>query len=532
MQRRLFQFLVGTATFTSKQVLDIRSQCWLTAAAYFGTVQPVGRSADVDRMIGMGLQNFTPPIHISEPDFLGLIDPELLPVDNRLGPEEFEAVIRRQLQAFSQARLANVPAVRTAGDTDFLLFNTLKMVLLQLLPAPIPPGKYQEQQKQPEKQQSLAGPLPNDPIVSDFKPLHSMHGFEASAVLEESKDRKKDDPSHCCCCCCWNGNGIGGKDGQEAKVTTSSRRAQRRLLELEEAAMSELVQVIAGPVRDRLLRDVLDPLGREVARLRAGRGLITGDISCESDPSASSAVSAGHAFNNDLVLLNGREQPTDHPKTIEKQGQHGGRAGVATGGGGGAWLFPKTVKNETSRAEQLPQRSAKRREMTRQPRDPRTRLLCDIVDEAAEANAAAAGTTALRMERSVTGSGAAHTLQPPHSSDMRRRTERSARRHQHQPSPSPGPGAKDDYESHYPVMTPPLPPGGESGSPSGWGVRPSPAHTPGRTQIRSVPVDGEREGGGESGSGMSGDLAQGGNIEEQHGVGSGLMMHMRFSISQ
>jgi hypothetical protein len=36
---------------------------------------------------------------------MGLVDPALLPPDRRLGPPEFEAVLRSQLHAFSQARI-------------------------------------------------------------------------------------------------------------------------------------------------------------------------------------------------------------------------------------------------------------------------------------------------------------------------------------------------------------------------------------------------------------------------------------------
>jgi hypothetical protein len=493
----------------------------------------------------VGLQNFTPPIHISEPDFLGLIDPDLLPEDRKLGPEEFEAVMRRQLQTFSQARLANVPAVRTAGDTDFLLFNTLKMVLLQVLPMTSTPGKNQDHLKQqnlPGRQQGLAGSLSDDPTVSDVKAVRNAPLKDAE-VGADSKGVKKDGSSRCCCCCCCcYVNGSGGKDGNEARGYSSSRRAQRRLLELEEGAMSELIQVIAGPVRDRLLRDVLDPLGREVARLRAGRGLITGDISCESDPSASAPVSAGHILNNDLVLLKGREQPTDHQKAFEKQGQQGGRAWGAAGGGGGAWLFPKAVKREKPRSAQLHHRSeqlrsANRRETTHQPWDHRASPLWNmIVDEKTQVKAAAAETTAFRVERS--SSGAAYSLPPSSLSDVRQR-HLSARRPQQQPSSSARPGPRDD--SLFPVSSHPQLHGGESVSPSGWGVRPSSAHNPGRALRHSMELERASEGRGRIDMGCDGggvrtaDSAAGGDMEEQlHPSGSppGMMMHMRFSIAQ
>ena len=49
----------------------------------------------------------------------------------QLGPAEFEAVMRRQIRHAAQAKLALVGGgVRSAEDTEFMQFGTLKMILL------------------------------------------------------------------------------------------------------------------------------------------------------------------------------------------------------------------------------------------------------------------------------------------------------------------------------------------------------------------------------------------------------------------
>jgi hypothetical protein len=488
--------------------------------------------AFADESIGMGLQNFTPPIHISEPDFLGLIDPELLPEDRKLGPEEFEAVIRRQLQAFSQARLANVPAVRTTGDTDFLLFNTLKMVLLQVLQGPTPAATEKRNlnpHKKPGLLQHPSGSFDNS-VVPDVETVHSVE-----ASIKVRKNTKNDGASACCCCsCCGDKNEIWAKDGHGTNGITSRRRAHRRLLELEENAMSELVQAIAGPVRDRLLRDIMDPLGREVARLRAGQGLSTEDVSCDIGPTTTGPPPAGNVSGNDLVLLNGYARPTSYPQTLEKPRKQKEIAVGSDDREGGAWLFPRAVKERGSRSSQAPRRSANRRETTRQHRDPLTSLLCDIVDEAAQANAAAASTAAYVAGRSASRSGvaSAYRLRPSSATDFQRR---SAVRPPQQPNPSPGCKPKDG--SSLLVLSPPQDYSREQENISGRGVLPSTAHNPGRSLLHSPELgsmDGGRNDMGCYGIGMDNiDAVNGGNMEEKlHAVGPGLMMHMRFSIAQ
>ncbi len=504
---------------------------------------------------------------MSEADFLGMIEPELLVEDHKLGPKEFESVMRRQLQAFSQARLANIPAVRTASDTDFLLFNTLKMTLLHLVPV--------SADNQSELQQNLRGSLA---VLPDVKAMNTMTSLETLAPFPECNSSKKD---------CGAADGLG----EEEKGTVRSRRSLRRLLESEEDGIGKLVHAIARPLRDLLLRDVVGPLGKEVARLQAVRGPIAGDVNGRlgAEVSTAGVISQRHVVCNDLVLLKGSEQPTAHLKAVEKQGEQGDEVVGSVARRRRAWLYPRIERERGSSLAPLIRSSINRRDSICKPQDQISQLL-DLVEEAVQANNIAS-TIPYGAERPDTGSGAACSLPPPCVSDFQRRVEggllqqpmpsadKRKKEDSHpchhpllpspatgqrqidisssshlsrpqQPSLSLGQRLKDASStphaqrqirrserselkggpSSFPIFLQPLLQGTESGIASGSCTRSSLAHAPGSNLLP------RSENGRESGDGSnkSGNLAQSeeGDMGEQvHGVGPGLMMHMRFSIS-
>jgi hypothetical protein len=51
--------------------------------------------------------------------------------DGQLGPQEFEAVMRRQIRQSTQAKLALVGNIRSPEDLEFMQFGALKMLLLE-----------------------------------------------------------------------------------------------------------------------------------------------------------------------------------------------------------------------------------------------------------------------------------------------------------------------------------------------------------------------------------------------------------------
>jgi hypothetical protein len=276
-------------------------------------------------------QSFSPRIHLSEPDFWVLIDADLLPEDKKLGPVEFEAVMRRQLLAFSQARLSNVPPVRTASDSDFLLFNTLKMVLMQLLPQSQP--WHPEQLFEQNKGSPHTAGVPSKEFRRD--PLEVSQVQHKVTAASADKKETGGGMIHCSCCCCPCGN--HSQQGQSARGSTSSRRAHKRMLDLEEIAMSKFMQSIAGPVRDRLLSDVVDPLGREIARLREGF-LPAKSVDQTSGNNSGDSQPAEH-FGNDLVLLHSSRSA---PVAQEN------RCDVGIGEEASVWLFPKANRYKKS----------------------------------------------------------------------------------------------------------------------------------------------------------------------------------------
>ncbi len=67
---------------------------------------------------------------MTDSDFQSITE-GLCDADGQLGPEEFEAVMRRQIKHVTQAKLALVGGVRSAEDLEFMQFGALKMVLLE-----------------------------------------------------------------------------------------------------------------------------------------------------------------------------------------------------------------------------------------------------------------------------------------------------------------------------------------------------------------------------------------------------------------
>mmetsp|Transcript_52853 Transcript_52853/g.139104 ORF Transcript_52853/g.139104 Transcript_52853/m.139104 type:complete len:648 (+) Transcript_52853:92-2035(+) len=76
--------------------------------------------------------HFDPPIHVTASDFASLTqDGELCDANGELGPDEFEAAMRKQIQHFAQSKLSLITEERSMQDLEFMQFGSLKMIFME-----------------------------------------------------------------------------------------------------------------------------------------------------------------------------------------------------------------------------------------------------------------------------------------------------------------------------------------------------------------------------------------------------------------
>ena len=80
----------------------------------------------------VAVQDVGVPMFVSDSDFIDITkNGELCNERKNLGPAQFEAVMREQLQLYMQARLSSTSELWNATDDEFTELGTLKQILLE-----------------------------------------------------------------------------------------------------------------------------------------------------------------------------------------------------------------------------------------------------------------------------------------------------------------------------------------------------------------------------------------------------------------
>ncbi len=85
-------------------------------------------------LLWLSSQDFSPRIFVSDSDFIAMTrDGKLCNESGRLGPFEFERVLREQLRLYAQSRLSSTSEFWTTSDQDFTEVGALKQILVEQL---------------------------------------------------------------------------------------------------------------------------------------------------------------------------------------------------------------------------------------------------------------------------------------------------------------------------------------------------------------------------------------------------------------